>query len=532
MTAPLPLALHRPLHLPAHWRRPLAMLAALQGLILAAYWHAAWGMAAIWSRSETYAHGFVVPFISLWLAWRLRAVLAPMLPRPGRLAWLPMLGAAALWLAGDLVAVNAATQLALVALIVLAVPAVLGWPVARVLAFPLGFLFFAAPLGDFMLPRLMDWTAHFTVLALRVSGIPVYQEGLQFVIPSGRWSVVEACSGIRYLIASVTVGSLFAYLSYRSTRKRLLFVGFAIVVPLLANWVRAYLIVLLGHVSGNALATGVDHLIYGWAFFGLVIAVMFWVGARWSDPALPPAPAALPAAQCFQHEIGLKRPVYKRLMLPFLIVLVPHAVLAVVDLGRQTQPVQWAAPAVLAPWHAAAAPPSTWVPAFQNASATFNAGVRDAHGQTVGLHVSYYRLQDYGRKLVSSDNVLVAGQDTTWARAQQGGTVDARLQGAALPVQSAVLRQQTPSLGQASERLLVWRFYWVNGRFTASDLVGKLQGALGRISGWGDDAAHIAIYTPWPEAEPQSAAAARLQAYLDSQGGALVAALRQTRGRD
>ena len=128
---------------PAHWRRPLAAFVLLQIVILAAYWHSAWGMAMIWARSETYAHGFVVPVISLWLAWRQRATLAPMVPRPGRFAWLLMVGAAALWLAGDLVAVNAATQLALITLIVLAVPAVLGWQVAKALAFPLGFLFFA-----------------------------------------------------------------------------------------------------------------------------------------------------------------------------------------------------------------------------------------------------------------------------------------------------------------------------------------------------------------------------------------------------
>ncbi len=209
-----------------------------------------------------------------------------MVPRPGSLAWLLMAGAAALWLAGDLVAVNAATQLALVSLIVLAVPAVLGWQVTRALAFPLAFLFFAVPIGDFLLPRMMEWTADFTVLALRASGIPVYREGLQFIIPSGAWSVVEACSGIRYLIASVTAGCLFAYLSYQSMLKRAVFIGVAIVVPLVANWVRAYLIVMLGHLSGNTIATGVDHLIYGWLFFGLVIGVIHTgrprAAARWT----------------------------------------------------------------------------------------------------------------------------------------------------------------------------------------------------------------------------------------------------------
>ena len=131
-------------------------------------------------------------------------------------------------------------------------------------------------------------TADFTVAALRASGIPVYREGLQFVIPSGSWSVVEACSGIRYLMASFMVGSLFAYLNYRSWRRRLAFVAVSLVVPIVANWLRAYMIVMLGHLSGNTLAVGVDHLIYGWVFFGIVIMAMFMVGARWSEPDAQP----------------------------------------------------------------------------------------------------------------------------------------------------------------------------------------------------------------------------------------------------
>jgi len=39
-------------------------------------------------------------------------------------------------------------------------------------------------------------------------------------------------------------------------------------VPIIANWLRAYMIVMIGHLSGNKLAVGVDHLIYGWLFFG------------------------------------------------------------------------------------------------------------------------------------------------------------------------------------------------------------------------------------------------------------------------
>ena len=33
---------------------------------------------------------------------------------------------------------------------------------------------------------------------------------------------------------------------------------------------------------------GVDHILYGWVFFGVVIFLMFWIGGRWHE-----APAAV-----------------------------------------------------------------------------------------------------------------------------------------------------------------------------------------------------------------------------------------------
>ena len=78
---------------------------------------------------------------------------------------------------------------------------------------------------------------------------------------------------MRYLIASLVVGTLFAYLNYTTMWRRIAFVGVSIVVPIVANWLRAYMIVMLGYLSDNRIAIGVDHIIYGWLFFGLVMLV-------------------------------------------------------------------------------------------------------------------------------------------------------------------------------------------------------------------------------------------------------------------
>ena len=135
--------------LPPAWRVALPLLLIALMVVLWLYRDTGLAMVEIWDRSETFAHAFLVPPISLWLIWRQRAVLAVQSPQPAPLFLLPITAMALLWLLGDLAAVNSATQLALTAMLVLVVPATLGWTTARCIAFPLGFLFFAVPIGEF-----------------------------------------------------------------------------------------------------------------------------------------------------------------------------------------------------------------------------------------------------------------------------------------------------------------------------------------------------------------------------------------------
>ena len=192
----------------------LGAIAVVVALWVASYWHSVSDIVGIWTRSETFAHGFVIAPISAYLIWIRRHQLAASAVRP---AWsvLPLvcLGIAG-WLLGRQVSVAAIEHLAVVAVLVFSIWCAIGHSAFRVIAFPIGFLMFMAPVGEFLLPVLMHYTAEFTVGALRLTGIPVYQESLFFVVPNGRWSVVEACSGIRYLIASFMVGTLFAYLAH------------------------------------------------------------------------------------------------------------------------------------------------------------------------------------------------------------------------------------------------------------------------------------------------------------------------------
>ncbi len=472
------------------WRRALSALALLLLAVLLLYRDTAASMVAIWSNSESFAHAWVVPPISAWLVWRKRHALAPMQPQPSLSMLLPMGLAALAWLAGDLASTNAVTQLAFVTLLVFSVPAVLGTEIGRVLLFPLGFLFFAVPIGEFTVPLLMSWTADFTVAALRLSGIPVYREGQQFVIPSGNWSVVEACSGVRYLMASLMVGTLYAYLNYRSLRRRLLFMLMALLLPVLANWLRAYLIVMLGHFTDNRLAAGADHLIYGWVFFGIVILMMFMIGMRWAE--IEPAAVLVPAAgrpQAGRHGAG--RPVWAVAAAAAALALFPAAALQLIAQGVRAGTPQLQLPEFAAGWTVRERASTDWSPALQEPAARLQARLQRGAAE-VGLYIGYHRRQNYRHKLAGSDNVLVRSDDPVWAQVSASPhSLDAG--GRRTDWHTAVLRA-APAAGQLDAgRLVVWRAYWIDGRWTASDTEARFRLAAQRLLGRGDDAAVVVV---------------------------------------
>jgi exosortase A len=476
------------------WRQVIISLVLLLAWTLWLYRGTAEAVVNIWSRSETFTHGFLVVPIVLWLVWRERKKLANRPPQPSSAALILVALVAFAWLMGELVAVNAVTQLALVTLLVLAVPALLGFAIAGQILFPLTFMYFAVPIGEFFMPQLMEWTADFTVAALRISGIPVFREGLQFVIPSGNWSVVEACSGIRYLIASMTVGTLFAYLNYRSTHKRVLFFLVSILVPIFANWFRAYMIVMLGHLSNNRLAAGVDHLIYGWVFFGIVIMLMFIIGARWADPEAVENIDRQESSSTLALSAGGQKHWFVVASFAVLVTL-PHLLEWTIHKGESSASVVFEGPlGASGDWKMISSPLIGYKPSFQNPSTESNDEF-ESQGRQVGLYLGYYRNQNFDRKLVSSNNVLVASEGARWAQISLSKRI-VEMEGQSVALRTAELR--TASLGDVSNlaRLTVWQVYWINGQLTSSDYMAKVYSAFFRLLGRGDESAVIVLYAP------------------------------------
>jgi len=466
----------KPISIPGFRIVALTLAATLIWCVL---WYArtAGEIAVIWWRSDTFGHGLVVLPLFAWVVWRRREAIGDLRPQPAPWLAVPMAAAGLLWLLGELASVAGAAHAGFVTMTVLALTAVLGWRLARVLLFPLLFLFFALPVGEFMLPLLMAVTADFVVATLRLTGIPVYQEGLHFVIPGGNWSVAEACSGIRYLIASLMLGALYAWLNYATLRKRLAFVAVAFAMPLLANWVRAYLIVLLGYLSSNRLATGVDHLIYGWVFFGIVIVLMFWAGRRWADP-----PAALrrrAAANAAPPPMRWARLAPLALTSAFFVV--AHGWL---DHDVAPYSVHYDLPAPAVGWSARDAADIAWRAHYEGVRGAAEAVYGAPDGGAVLLQTAFYADQRDGADMLAYENGLVANRPNH--AAQYYGPDVASALG---PLRSARLTEN-------GEALAIRQWYVVDGTPVLQDWKAKLCLALVRLSGRRDAAMVFVLATP------------------------------------
>jgi len=243
--------------------------------------------------------------------------------------------------------------------------------------------------------------------------------------------------------------------------------------------------VMIGHLSGMKLAVGIDHLIYGWIFFGVVMLLLFWLGSFWRDPVrradeevvplhtAPSSSAALAASAVAALAIAAAWPLYAA-----------HLERANGAIGAPVL----ARPAGAAGWSSETLPLTDWRPRYSGAAASSFEVYRKGD-RAVALYVGYYRGQRKGAELVTSGNVIVAQGDPLWMNVGDSARTEDLGNG---PVDMRETR-----LRSARQRLLVWDWYRVAGSDLSNPYVAKLLLARDRLLYRGDDAAVIMLATPY-----------------------------------
>jgi exosortase len=236
-----------------------------------------------WSIVEDYQHGFIVAPLALFFAYERRWELEEAPIKGSWLGMLPLLiGLTSLAigrLGTELMTMRSGFVFTLIGLVLL----LLGRDIFKILAFPLFFLFLMVPLPESLTNTvafpLQLMAAKFAVFSLQELGIPALVEGNIIHLAHTELFVHEACSGLRSLMALITLGVVFAHFFKRGVLWiQILLVASTIPIAIFVNAFRVALTGYLAHHFGEEAAGGAIHDFQGIFTFGMAFFILLGEG--------------------------------------------------------------------------------------------------------------------------------------------------------------------------------------------------------------------------------------------------------------
>ena len=387
--------------LPPVWRQATIRLGAAWLALILAFLPDWAAMADQWWNSSTYNHIVLVPAIVGWLIWQRLAQLRELEPAGWIGGLVPLALALLGWVLGTFAGFNLLRQAAAVAMLPSVALLMLGPRTFSAMLFPMAYMAFLVPFGDELVPPLQTITATLTIALVNLSGVPAVVDGVFIDTPAGLFEVAEACSGVKFLIAMIALGTLVANVGFRSWHRRAAFMALCVVVPILANGVRAWGTIYVAQYVGIEKAAGIDHLIYGWIFFALVIAAV--LGLSWKffdrgidDPMIDGA--AIQADPRFARFESAAPGWQMLLLVPALLVGAGIGWSAMAERQRAPLPAQVYLPEVPGWTRADYVPAAPWEPRAGGADHRLLGSYSNAKGQRVDVFYALYAAQTEGKE--------------------------------------------------------------------------------------------------------------------------------------
>jgi len=297
--------------------------------------------------------------------------------------------------------------------------------------------------------------------------------------------------------------------------RRMAFVAAVAGSMILANGIRAYLIVILVHYSNKKFGTGMEHIYLGWLVFALVFMLMFWIGGRYADRHDVRQAVSVPgdAGKSSRRAPHLSLPVLFFLSAQLIIVGAQLLHAAAVDAASAYDYAPLLPPAQSG-WQGPGPTSSGYAPHYDNAS-YISAGRYDSDAGAVEVHIIFFNEQVQGSELVNWQNTLF--DESTWRAAgrPEAPRVD-------------IGEQFAPNgllLTNGRDYLLLWYWYDVGGSTARHPVEAKLLRARNLLSGRDRGDALVVVAAPVPAAGV-GAAAGRLGGFLESHGANLRSCLR------
>jgi exosortase D (VPLPA-CTERM-specific) len=251
---------------------------ALYSTLLIGIYYSSHSSMIRWWGLEDYNYCYLIPFIVLYLIWEKLDILNRTLSSPGWLGLGPLLfGIILFWigeLGGEYYSMFLSSWFVLFGICWIN----LGWQKVKIILFPITFILTMFPPPSFIYNnlslKLKLISSKLGVKILQFFGISSYREGNVIDLGFTQLQVVDACSGLRYLIPLIVLAILVAYFSKGRLWKKIVLVFSAIPISIFVNSFRIATVGMLYPTYGPKVAEGFFHDFSGWFIFMLSLLIL------------------------------------------------------------------------------------------------------------------------------------------------------------------------------------------------------------------------------------------------------------------
>ncbi|MDH5425414.1 MAG: EpsI family protein [Gammaproteobacteria bacterium] len=428
--------------------------AALFIIFITLYWKSASDLVAIWNNNKTYSHGFIIPLITFYLISQQNKKLSGISIIPAPALLIPLAIILVIWLLASVTDTKTVELTLLPAIFIFSYSCIIGFKASKPIIAPLLLLMLAVPAWSLLIPTLQTLAVTVNEFSLNLVGIPTFIQGTQVTIPGGTFVIEGGCSGIRYLVVTIALCSYFSLVNFTRYSSSILFLVLSLLFPILLNWIRIYIIILIGHYSNMQSPLVSDHDTFGWILYGVSLIPLFYIGQKITkhekpSPALTPSTAKKTTIQ--------KQNIF--IILTLALLATAAASNHYINNKKLTALTTLTTPKAASPWlgpiHF-----NKWHPNYKGASLENNViYVGSGDVSDIALHIYYYGKQTQDNELINELNTITDNHHLKSTRV--------------ILIDDFKIIESIISTKEKNDRI-VWHWYHVNNKNTTSRGAAKL----------------------------------------------------------
>lgn len=492
----------------------LAVIFVSYGLLFAALFQTVFPFMVSRWESDDFNYAYLIPLIILYILWEQRKEFSATPTSPTWWGLVPLFFGGFLYWIGELSGEYYSLYLSSFFLMIGILLLHLGWRKIRVIWFALFLVLTMFPPPHFIYNKISVFlklvSSKIGVAIIQLAGLPAYREGNVIDLGFTQLQVVDACSGLRYLIPLIVLGLILAYFFNTVLWKRLIVVISTVPLSIFLNSVRIGLTGILSKFFGSEVAQGFFHDFSGWIIFIVSLAIL--LAEMWLLSLLPGKGRPTPASRA-----GLLAGVPQKLapvqyIPPFIVIafvlggsLVIHHQVDFRQKVPITQPFS-KFPSMIGEWSGSKRAMEDQIIGTLDLSDYLMIDYRRKNSPPVNFYVAYYESQQKGESIHSPATCLPG---SGWL------FVDSGTRTFAVPSTNESVTVNRAFMDKGGNRQLVYYWFSKQGRILQTAIQLKLYVFWDALTAQRTDGALVRLITPVMDGETVDDADKRLQSFIN-----------------